>query len=151
MNETGQNVTTELSSISDVMTSTSREDDLITTPSDEPSLSTQGGGPPSSANELHVEDMTMRLIYYGVGTVGIIGNLLVIVVFLSSPQIRRKITNMLIIHQSILDMTASMFLVLCTLFDEMSWVSKGLASELFCRYTYIIYSRLYISSIFLIT
>ena len=138
MNETRQNLSTELPSVSDVITGTTRND-MINTASDDPSVSTQGDGPQlPPANVLYLEDMTMRLIYYGVGTVGIVGNLLVIVIFLRSPEVRRKITNMLIIHQSVIDMTASLFLILHTLIDEMSWVPKGLASELFCRYALII-------------
>ena len=126
MNETWHQDVTKLPPGSEAWENSSTNDGILTTPEDGLQL------PP--ANEMYLEDMTMSLIYYGVGTVGIIGNLMVIAVFLSSTEIRRKITNMLIIHQSVLDMSASIFLILHTLIDEMSWVPKGLASELFCRY-----------------
>lgn len=84
------------------------------------------------------EDLTeqkMHIAYFAIGTLGILGNLLVIVVLLHYKLLRRKITNMLIINQSLIDLTASFFLIATHVIEDMSWVasSSRIGAELFCR------------------
>ena len=84
------------------------------------------------------EDLTeqrMHIAYFVIGTLGILGNLLVLVVLLHYEMLRRKITNMLIINQSLIDLTASVFLIATHVIEDMSWVasSSRIGAELFCR------------------
>ena len=51
------------------------------------------------------------MIYIGTGVVGFIGNVFVVIVMLSSPSVRKKIPNMYIIHQSVIDALVSVALM----------------------------------------
>ena len=88
-------------------------------------------------NEADVNQYTvefyMKLVYCLFGTVGVVGNFLVAMVMLYHKQIRQKVTNMLIINQSLIDLTASTLIITQNLIDDVRLVPLGLASELFCR------------------
>ncbi|CAH1782534.1 unnamed protein product [Owenia fusiformis] len=74
-----------------------------------------------------------KAISYGLGSLGFCGNILVVFVFMNSRIQRRKITNMLIINQSTVDMLASLFVILNNLFDDHGVITEpGLAAELYC-------------------
>ena len=53
----------------------------------------------------------IRLIYYIIGVVGILDNGIVLVVMLSSRQLRRRSANIIIVNQSLIDGLASFFLI----------------------------------------
>ena len=53
----------------------------------------------------------IRLIYYIIGIVGILDNGIVLVVILSSRQLRRRSANIIIVNQSLIDGLASFFLI----------------------------------------
>lgn len=51
------------------------------------------------------------IVYASIGTVGVVGNLLTVVVMCSSAKLRSKITNMYIINQSLLDLVVSVLII----------------------------------------
>ncbi|CAH1790530.1 unnamed protein product [Owenia fusiformis] len=75
-----------------------------------------------------------KVIFWIMGTVGFLGNSLVIFVFLGSPTLRHKITNILILHQSVIDAVASTFIALNNGFDGMGWIKEpGHLAYYFCK------------------
>ncbi|ELT92975.1 hypothetical protein CAPTEDRAFT_98913 [Capitella teleta] len=73
-------------------------------------------------------------MYLGVGVVGMIGNLMVIVVILSSHRMRRTTTNKFICSQSALDFFASFFVAFTSFFRNPGNIPPGILQELFCRF-----------------
>ena len=65
----------------------------------------------TSIPEISVAD-TMAKIYIAVGTFGMAGNLLVVGIILTSPSMRKMLTNKYIVNQSTIDFLCSLFLVL---------------------------------------
>ncbi|CAH1791929.1 unnamed protein product [Owenia fusiformis] len=89
---------------------------------------------PTGNNTSAVDSAIYKVIFYGLGSVGFCGNILVVFVFMNSRIQRRKITNMLIINQSTVDTLASMFLILNHLFDDNGLITKpGIVAELYCK------------------
>ena len=70
-----------------------------------------------------------------VGVLGMLGNGFVAIVLFHSPAVRRRLTNIYIINQCLIDSVASVLLVLTTVFqyDGFSPISPGLAGEIYCR------------------
>ena len=54
---------------------------------------------------------TAQIVYIVIGTIGILSNTFTIVVILSYPSMRKKLCNMLIINQSLVDFGGSLFLL----------------------------------------
>ncbi|KAK2145336.1 hypothetical protein LSH36_687g02025 [Paralvinella palmiformis] len=75
----------------------------------------------------------VRFIYAAVGSVGILGNAIVIGVIVTSLSMRKATTNILIANQSAIDFSASLFIVLTTYIREVDAVRGVLGKELFCR------------------
>ena len=99
---------------------------------------------------ISVED-TMAKIYIAVGTFGMAGNLLVIGIILSSPNMRKMLTNKYIVNQSFIDFLCSMFLLLgfATVKDS-SVPYKGWKGDVYClvcKLLFIIYVLFYIHTI----
>ena len=90
------------------------------------------GGEDTNANQITAE-LHMRIVYIAFGSVGVFGNLVVAMVMLYFPELRKKITNMLIINQSLIDLTASALIICQNLLDDIHLVPSGIAAELFCR------------------
>ena len=61
----------------------------------------------SGSNEMDVESIAL---YTTIGFIGTIGNIFVITVFGSSPVLRSKKVNILLINQSVIDLVSSIFL-----------------------------------------
>ncbi len=76
----------------------------------------------------------MTITYILIGIVGVIGNLFVVVVLMSSKALRQKIPNILLIHQSVVDGVTSLFLIITSTntYDN-SGGHTGLMGELYCR------------------
>ena len=74
------------------------------------------------------------IIYIIIGIVGALGNGFVILVMVSSKEVRKKIPNILIIHQSIIDAFTSVLLILTSAntYDNKG-DHYGLVGELYCR------------------
>ncbi len=69
-------------------------------------------------NDTHNENGTsdgynidLALPFLLIGGFGVLLNLFTIIVLSSSPQLRKKILNMLIIHQSVIDLISSAYLI----------------------------------------
>ncbi|KAK2186314.1 hypothetical protein NP493_206g03005 [Ridgeia piscesae] len=75
----------------------------------------------------------MKMLYLTVGIIGMIGNLLVIVTIFSFRELRRRLPNMFILNQSMLDCTAGFFLVVTTLFNDITVIKSAIGKEVFCR------------------
>ena len=74
------------------------------------------------------------ITYIVIGIVGALGNGFVIVMMVSSKEVRKKIPNILIIHQSIIDAFTSVLLILTSAntYDNKG-DHYGLVGELYCR------------------
>ena len=74
------------------------------------------------------------ITYIVIGIVGALGNGFVIIVMVSSKEVRRKIPNILIIHQSIIDAFTSVLLILTSAntYDNKG-DHYGLIGEFYCR------------------
>ena len=75
----------------------------------------------------------MAVVYVVLGAVGMVGNLLVAYVLLSTPALRTTITNTYIISQSVLDALASMSIMWSARIDSTDLPFTGLAAEVYCR------------------
>ncbi len=65
---------------------------------------------------------------------GIIGNAFAIFILASSKELRRKIINVLLINQSAIDLTASIFTIACGPNKEFVFGNfSGIAGQLYCR------------------
>ena len=105
----------------------------------------------TSVPGISVED-TMAKIYIAVGTFGMAGNLLVIGIILSSPNMRKMLTNKYIVNQSFIDFLCSLFLLLgfATVKDS-SVPYKGWKGDVYClvcKLLFIIYMFYSISILF---
>ena len=74
------------------------------------------------------------IMYIIIGIVGALGNGFVIVVMVSSKEVRKKIPNILIIHQSIIDAFTSVLLILTSAntYDNIG-DHYGMIGEFYCR------------------
>jgi len=89
-------------------------------------------------NDSTVEDNydpadVIRVIYAAVGSLGMTGNALVIIVIMSSLQMRRSTTNLMITNQSAIDFSASLFILLGTNIRDVDGIRSTIGRELFCR------------------
>ena len=67
-----------------------------------------------------------QALYYIGSVIGIPGNILAIIVFLSSAQLRRKPINLFFVHQSIIDLAVCIFNILEEAFIEFSVNGQGI-------------------------
>ena len=71
----------------------------------------------SSTSAINVEESktlqrTLLILDYCIGTFGLIGNIFALIVLGSSSKLRKNSTNILIMHQCIIDMMGALFLIL---------------------------------------
>lgn len=88
------------------------------------------------ATDYHKVSSTFRWTSVTIATLGIFGNLFVIFVMLRNPRKRAKTPNILVINQSLLDLTASLFIVIDKLIlngDLTYIISSNLFKEIYCR------------------
>ena len=78
-------------------------------------------------------NLYMKMVYLLVGVLGMISNMLVIVTIISFRELRRRMPNMFILNQSLLDCTAGFFLVATTLFNDITVIESAIGREMFCR------------------
>ena len=76
------------------------------------------GSNDTSGTNIRRSDGIISIAYYIIGSVGILGNLLVIVVVINFRAMRSKTINILAINQSIVDMIASVFIAASTRSDN---------------------------------
>ena len=75
----------------------------------------------------------VTIAYYVIGSIGILGNLLVIVVILNFRAMRSKNVNVLVLNQSFIDMFASVLIIAETHIDPGTHL-EGVWGDLACRF-----------------
>ena len=78
-------------------------------------------------------DAIMQNIYLAIGILGMTDNSFVAMVLMTSREMRGTTTNMFIINQSMIDFSASFFIVVTNFFRDVTHVPPGLEREMFCR------------------
>lgn len=71
-----------------------------------------------------------------IGTLGLLGNLIVIVAILANPVTRKRLTNLLVINQCFIDLIAALCLLMMALLDEqvlMTFTKDKVIHEVICR------------------
>lgn len=86
----------------------------------------------ATTTDADVQAIRIWTLFAVIGAFGIAGNALVALVLLRFTNLRRRLTNIYIINQSVIDCMASMFLLASTLYQDDS-VPPGIAGELKCR------------------
>ena len=80
--------------------------------------------------------VVVNSVYLTIGAVGLFGNLFVVIVILSLTNMRRKVTNIFIINQSLIDLATSVVLIVTA---GTAWLgtwplnANSLADQLLCR------------------
>ena len=79
--------------------------------------------------------IAISVVYLTIGSLGLAGNLLVVVVVVSWANMRRKVTNIFIINQSCIDLVVSVVLIMSriTLWIDVPLRSDSLADQVYCR------------------
>lgn len=75
----------------------------------------------------------LKIIYFIIGSVGLMGNLMVIVVILNSKSMLKSFTNRFILNQSFCDGVVAIILILSSAFEDTGRRLSGTADELYCR------------------
>ena len=86
----------------------------------------------STFSGLAIQDRGMWISFVIIGIIGIVGNAFVAVVLLRFTDMRRKLTNIYIINQTLVDCATSVFLFTSTIFQDES-LPPGIAGEIKCR------------------
>ncbi len=82
---------------------------------------------------LSIRDAAMKIIYIVISTLGLVGNAMVVAILLGFKSLRKKMTNVFIVNQSILDFLTATTLLLTTLIEYDGRYLSGLADEIYCR------------------
>ena len=96
---------------------------------------TDTGGEPQS----WTPDDIMTGIYLVLGSVGLLGNTFVIVVIFTHTAMKKQLTNLLIINQSLIDATSSLVVILNAILADRGRTLHGVAGILLCRFWYSMY------------
>ena len=81
-------------------------------------------------------EMVTRVAYIVIGTVGLLDNLLVIIIIFNYTTMRKKMTNIFIINQSIIDAMASFFIIMLGVVevDGQDMTSGNIRDEFVCNF-----------------
>ena len=83
----------------------------------------------ASSNSITIPEI-LQIIYFIIGAVGVLNNGLVIVVILTSRQLRPYSTNIVIVNQGVIDGLASLFLILLSV----PYTYSGVPSLMLCKF-----------------
>ncbi|KAJ8023962.1 Galanin receptor type 2 [Holothuria leucospilota] len=87
-----------------------------------------------TTKETYAPDVILAICYLIIGILGITGNGIVIIVFLSNRKVFRSITNLLILNQAIMDFVVSIIFLLDRFGPSLyTLVLNVTVAELFCR------------------
>ena len=78
-------------------------------------------------------EKTLRIVYYTIGTISILGNGYVILVMFHSSLVFKTITNLYICNQSAVDLCVAITLVSSAYISGNSVPSSGVAGEMYCK------------------
>ena len=70
-------------------------------------------------------DSCSQLMLTIISCIGIPGNIMVLIVILTTPEMRHKVFNMFIVHQSVIDLLACVGTLLLQYFNDMNSVKDG--------------------------
>ncbi len=91
---------------------------------------------PTRSNEDAVNldaEYKMRIVYLVIGSLGMLGNFIVVCVILRSPRLRATMTNVLIVNQSLIDFSAAFFIVTSSVIRNLPSNADQRAQDIFCR------------------
>ncbi|XP_077993953.1 galanin receptor 2b-like [Glandiceps talaboti] len=97
-----------------------------------------------------VSDVVLRVIYAIVGTLGIVGNFMVCVVFINIKELRKTFTNVFILNQSLIDLVSAIMFVSLKFGPTFDVIPNNLTGDIICKIwmsEYILWG-LFISSTF---
>lgn len=80
-----------------------------------------------------IKDKLMRGFYISIACLGMADNIMVLVVILSLAKMRKKLTSLFIINQSVVDALTAVFLLMTTILPADGRVYRTLADDLYCR------------------
>ena len=91
-------------------------------------------------------DRDTWIAYIFIGVVGVLGNAFVVLVLLRFTAMKRRLTHVYIINQSVIDSIASLMLVLTTVFqyDGITPLPPGLAGRFYCAFWFQKVSTIYL-------
>ena len=100
------------------------------------SVTLNPGGDPTDekTDNVFVADLYTFPLFITIGVIGVLGNGFVILVIGLSKTMREKLTNIFIIHQSIVDLLVALFLILTVATVKHSYKLDGLWGELVCKF-----------------
>lgn len=99
----------------------------------ESTVATTDASDTDSANAIRVED-TLSILYLIIGTLGLLGNSLVLIVLVYYKPMRLRQSNIYIGNQSVIDWLVSLIVILTTVFqDDGEGTLSGFAGEAYCR------------------
>ena len=121
--------------------------DVMASTSNLATMETSTSEPVLEGNYSHLQGI-MLYTYAISGSLGMVGNGLVILVILSLPKLRKKLTNILITHQCIIDFLVSVVLLALT-DTQRQYHIPGLAGMILCKVwlsTYILWVLMTVST-----
>ena len=80
-----------------------------------------------------IRDRVMKAFYISIASSGILGNIIVLVVMLGLTTLRKKLSSLFIISQSVVDTLTAIFLLLTTVLPSDSRVYKTIFDDIYCR------------------
>ncbi|KAI0237403.1 Somatostatin receptor type 5 [Lamellibrachia satsuma] len=90
---------------------------------------------PRTETNIPIASSSAKVVYILLGSIGIIGNLLVVVAVVSVKSRAKHYADMLIVNQSAIDLLSSVFIIATTLTaDTSNRKLSGFVDELYCRF-----------------
>ncbi|XP_006814813.1 galanin receptor 2b-like [Saccoglossus kowalevskii] len=86
-----------------------------------------------SPEEVQIGQIVLKVIYATFGSLGIIGNLLVCVVFIKIKTMRKTHTNVFIFNQSLIDLSSSIIFVTLKFGPEYDVIPDSVSGDLYCK------------------
>ncbi|XP_077993954.1 kappa-type opioid receptor-like [Glandiceps talaboti] len=80
-----------------------------------------------------VGGIILKIIYAILGTLGIIGNLLVCVVFIRVGTLRKTFTNIFILNQSLIDLTSAVIFVVLKFGPSLDVIPSTIGGDVLCK------------------
>ncbi len=100
-------------------------------PTDTDNITMTNGGTITDKMSIFIGD-EIRVLYTLIGIVGLIGNVLVISVIISSKYLRKKFINMLIANQSCIDAVVSILLIGISTLTTSDVPYQGIGGDIYC-------------------
>ena len=86
-----------------------------------------------SDHNVRIADDHVKIAYITIALLGIVGNVIVVSVLARSSSMRKTYSNIFILNQSVIDLTASVFILATTTTNKSVDNLSGIWGELYCR------------------